>query len=69
MHPTSTNDEAQFIVKAIKLLVENLDQWQQQYRFDPMAGDFKPLVPAPVLPNLNEFVACPNKGFFHKLLG
>lgn len=44
LHPTSTDAEARFIVKAVSEIVKNGQQWQQLYRFDPLTADYRPLV-------------------------
>lgn len=40
LHPTNTDAEARFIVKAIRQVVENADKWRDEYRFDPTLGDY-----------------------------
>jgi len=42
LHPTSTDLEAHALVEAVTAIVNNIDQWQQDYEFDPMSGDFLP---------------------------
>lgn len=40
LHPTSTDDEAAFIVNAVTEIMQNIDVWQQDYQFLPAKGDF-----------------------------
>lgn len=40
-HPTTTNEEAKFVVESINLLTENIHQWSKEYRFNPATGDFE----------------------------
>jgi selenocysteine lyase/cysteine desulfurase len=40
LHPTSTDAEARSIGQAIRAVVENIDEWQKDYRFNPATGDF-----------------------------
>ncbi|MBU2881558.1 aminotransferase class V-fold PLP-dependent enzyme [Psychrosphaera sp. B3R10] len=44
LHPTSTDAEARFIVQAVNEIVKNAQQWQQDYRFDPLTADYIPIV-------------------------
>jgi hypothetical protein len=39
-HPTTTNEEAAYVVDSINALSENIEQWSKGYRFDPATGDF-----------------------------
>ena len=59
LHPTTTNDEARYIVGALEQVVKNAADWQQEYRFDPLCGDFKPLVNQTRYVSLNAFEPLP----------
>lgn len=43
LHPTNTDEEAYFVVDAIKSIVANIDEWQKDYEFNPKTGDFMPI--------------------------
>lgn len=55
MHPTSTNEEAAFIGKSIAKTVENIDEWQLDYKFDPTVGDYVSEQPQPKILSLEDF--------------
>jgi selenocysteine lyase/cysteine desulfurase len=55
MHPTSTDDEAREIAGAVAQIVENLDVWQKDYRFDPSCGDYLPLSPSELPLSLSDY--------------
>ncbi len=40
-HPTTTDEEAKFVVDAINAIVKNIDEWSKDYRFNPATGDFE----------------------------
>ena len=40
-HPTTTNEEAKFVVEAINTLTKNIHEWSKEYRFNPATGDFE----------------------------
>ncbi len=40
LHPTSTDEEAYRIVKAIKSITENIEEWAKDYEFQSCSGDF-----------------------------
>lgn len=40
LHPTSSDEDAHYIVNAVRQIADNIDQWQLDYRFDPCCGDF-----------------------------
>ena len=39
-HPTTTNQEAQYVVDAINAITEHIALWAKEYRFNPATGDF-----------------------------
>lgn len=59
LHPTSTNAEAEFIVKAVQQIVDNATSWSAQYCFDPIAGDYIDQCPETKFVSLTDFVATP----------
>ena len=61
LHPTSTDDEAKFIVDAVKQVVENGQQWAKDYEFDVLSGDFKPKNQTTEFLTLNDFNPLPQK--------
>ncbi len=40
-HPTMSNKEIEFVVNAIHQVTDNIDEWSQEYRFNPATGDFE----------------------------
>ena len=44
LHPTTTDDDARFIAHSINAIIENIDQWKNDYAFDSSQGDFVPKV-------------------------
>ncbi len=40
LHPTMTDDELIFIIKALKEVVANSLEWAKDYRYDPLTGEF-----------------------------
>lgn len=40
LHPTMTNAELLYIVKAIKLIVENIIEWEKDYYYDSLKNEF-----------------------------
>jgi len=40
-HPTTTNEEAKFVVESINTLTANIHEWSKEYRFNPATGDFE----------------------------
>jgi len=40
-HPTTTDAEAKFVVDAINELTVNINEWSNEYRFNPATGDFE----------------------------
>ena len=40
-HPTTTNEEAKYVVEAIHTLTSNIHEWSKEYRFNPATGDFE----------------------------
>lgn len=67
LHPTTTDAEARYVVDAVKQVVDNVEQWSQNYSFKTCSGeferrekpkyksikDFNPLVTATVEPAKN----------------
>ena len=41
LHPTMTDDEIDYIARAILEITENYMDWQKDYRFNPHIGDFE----------------------------
>ncbi|MDO6446554.1 aminotransferase class V-fold PLP-dependent enzyme [Colwellia sp. 1_MG-2023] len=54
-HPTMSNKEIEFVVDAINQVTENIDQWSQDYRFNPATGDFEHCHLAVEFPELKGF--------------
>lgn len=42
LHPTNTDEEAHFLVKAVKDVVANAEEWSKNYTFDTTSGEFRP---------------------------
>lgn len=40
LHPTMTNEELDYVLKAISDVVENIESWEQDYTFDVHNGEF-----------------------------
>jgi selenocysteine lyase/cysteine desulfurase len=40
-HPTTTDEEAKFVVESINALTSNIHEWSKEYRFNPSTGDFE----------------------------
>ncbi|WP_196137366.1 aminotransferase class V-fold PLP-dependent enzyme [Aliikangiella sp. G2MR2-5] len=43
LHPTTTNEDAVYICDSIRAVIENVDEWKNDYRFDASKGDYIPL--------------------------
>ena len=43
LHPTSTDYEVSYITNAIRQVIDNIDEWKKDYRFEPTQGDYVPL--------------------------
>lgn len=43
LHPTMTDDEVDYIARAILEITENYVEWQKDYRFNPHIGDYERL--------------------------
>ena len=54
-HPTTTDEEANFVVKAINDITENIDNWSKDYRFNPATGDFEHINLHSEYPTLRDF--------------
>ncbi len=71
LHPTTTDNEVRFIAQSIKSIVDNIDEWQKDYVFDPSQGDYIPIIKADPTLNLNAFDplsnAPENKSFLQKV--
>jgi selenocysteine lyase/cysteine desulfurase len=59
MHPTSTDAEARYIVDAVKAVLQNLQQWQSDYQFNPNSGDFESKITTQML-SINDFNPLPD---------
>lgn len=66
LHPTSTDEEAHFIVHAVKAVIANAQQWTKDYEFDLVSGDYRPKHNLTQYVGLNDFDCLPktNKGRF-----
>ncbi len=40
IHPTMTNDEIYFAINAINEIVENINEWEKDYKYDPHKNEF-----------------------------
>ncbi len=40
VHPTTTNDEVDFICKSLNTLAENIENWSKDYKYDPIKNDY-----------------------------
>jgi selenocysteine lyase/cysteine desulfurase len=40
MHPTTTNDEVNFVCNAIKEVAENVEEWSKEYHYDLVKNDY-----------------------------
>ncbi len=40
LHPTMTNDELYFIIRAIHEIIENIDAWEKDYYYQPTTNEF-----------------------------
>lgn len=67
LHPSSTDQEARQIVDAIKQIADNIQQWQQDYQFDPCRGDFISQHANTKLHKLDTFEPCPKASFLSRL--
>lgn len=61
LHPTTTDEEALFIVTALESIVKNINEWQQEYEFDALSGDYKRTEDTTEYVTLDTFCALPNK--------
>lgn len=71
LHPTSTNEEANYIVQAVKKIVTNAKLWSQEYEFDLVSGDFQPKNNKTKYVELADFDCLPQQpkvSFIRKLL-
>jgi len=41
LHPTMTDDELDYILNAIREIVENIDEWQNDYYYDCCSNEFR----------------------------
>ena len=41
LHPTMTDAELDFFVNAINEIIENIDEWQKDYVYNPHVNEFK----------------------------
>lgn len=44
MHPTTTNEELEYITEAIAKIVKNHGEWKQEYEYHPQANEYRCLV-------------------------
>lgn len=58
LHPTSTNQEANYIVDSLKQVISNAALWAKEYQFDLLSGDYTPKQPTTQLVSLDEFTPC-----------
>ena len=40
IHPTITNVEVDFICNSLKILHQNIEEWQKEYRYDMVKNDY-----------------------------
>ncbi|MDQ0217698.1 aminotransferase class V-fold PLP-dependent enzyme [Peribacillus cavernae] len=40
VHPTMTNEEVYGFVKSLKLIIENIKEWEKEYLYDPKSNDY-----------------------------
>ncbi|CAH0343866.1 aminotransferase class V-fold PLP-dependent enzyme [Bacillus sp. CECT 9360] len=40
IHPTMTNEEVYGFVRSVKLIIENMKDWEKDYRYDPRTNDY-----------------------------
>ena len=45
IHPIMTDEEAHYIVDAVKQTVKNIKKWQNDYTYDPFSNEFKSIHP------------------------
>lgn len=55
LHPTNTDEEAHYVVDAIKRVIDNAEEWSRDYDFQRCSGEFKPNRVFPALKSLNDF--------------
>jgi len=55
MHPTSTDAEAKFIASSIAEVIENIREWETDYRFDSSIGDYLPIKEQELVLSLDDF--------------
>ncbi len=55
LHPTSTDEEALYICRAIREIIANIDEWKVGYQFDPSQGDYIPVEEADDKIKLDDF--------------
>lgn len=61
LHPTTSDEEAVYIARAIHAVMDNYPQWKLDYRFDPASGEFEPTRPAPPQDGLETFRPLPSQ--------
>ena len=42
LHPTTTNDEAKQVLNGVQQVIQNANEWKNEYQFDAHSGDFVP---------------------------
>lgn len=57
LHPTNTDAEARWVVRAVRETVAKVDEWKKAYRFSPASGDWQPRSPQPLAVTLADFDA------------
>ena len=55
LHPTSTNQEAHFVVDSLRKVIDNAKLWSEEYEFDIISADFKPKHQTTELLSLEQF--------------
>ncbi len=74
-HPTMTNKEALYVVKAINDISEQVENWARDYRFNPATGAFEHQMIRMKYPRLDNFSVfskvkkLPSSSFIGKFLG
>lgn len=60
LHPVTRDEEAQYVVNAIKEVVKNAEEWSKEYRFESATGEFYAKNPIQLQHSLNQFAVLLN---------
>jgi selenocysteine lyase/cysteine desulfurase len=44
IHPTTTDQEVDYIAESVLKVIDNYSEFENAYRFDPASGDYRPLI-------------------------